>query len=63
MGSGKVRFYNNSKGYGFITPDDNQRKIIVHQSGTTEELKEGDKVIFDIEKNQRGLSAVKVRKI
>ena len=63
MGSGIVRFYNQSKGYGFITPNDNQKKIFMHQSGTTEELKEGDKVIFDIEKNQRGLNAVNVRKI
>ena len=63
MGSGIVKFYNGSKGYGFIAPDDKRKDLFVHQSGTTEEIKEGDKVIFDIERSEKGLSAVNVKKI
>jgi cold shock CspA family protein len=60
---GKVTFFNDSKGYGFIKDLKNQESYFVHVHGLTEEVAEGDKVSFELERGQKGLNAVKVKKI
>jgi cold shock CspA family protein len=58
---GKVTFFNSSKGYGFIKDEQTQESIFVHLSGCIDEIKENDKVLFQTEKTQKGLSAVEVK--
>ncbi|MEQ8909660.1 MAG: cold shock domain-containing protein [Vicingaceae bacterium] len=59
---GKVTFFNDSKGYGFIKDLKDQESYFVHVNGLTEEVEEGDKVSFELEKGPKGLNAVKVAK-
>jgi len=61
MSNGTVKFFNVSKGFGFIAPDDGSKDIFVHQSGLVDKITEGDKVSYDVEQGQKGLSAVKVK--
>ncbi|NDA64538.1 MAG: cold-shock protein, partial [Chitinophagia bacterium] len=61
MQQGTVKFFNNAKGFGFITPDNGGKDVFVHVSGLQGEIREGDKVTFDVEDGQKGLSAVKVK--
>ena len=61
MSNGTVKFFNDSKGFGFITPDDGAKDVFVHANGlngTT--INEGDTVSFDVEEGQKGLNAVNV---
>ena len=60
MSNGTVKFFNNSKGFGFITPDDGSKDVFVHQSALTVEIAEGDKVSYDVEETEKGLNAVNV---
>ena len=60
--TGKVSFFNESKGYGFITDIETQESIFVHINALTEPIKENDKVTFETEQGQKGLNAVKVKK-
>ncbi|NQY28240.1 MAG: cold-shock protein [Flavobacteriaceae bacterium] len=60
MSNGTVKFFNDAKGFGFITPDDGSKDVFVHVSGLTDEIREGDKVSFEVEEGQKGLSAVNV---
>ena len=62
MSNGKVKFFNVSKGFGFIAPDDGSKDVFVHQSGLIDKITEGDEVSFEVEQGQKGLSAVKVKK-
>ena len=62
MGTGTVKFFNEQKGFGFITPDEGEKDLFVHKSGTNTTLWEGDKVSFDIEDTPRGPVAVNVNK-
>ena len=61
MSNGTVKFFNNSKGYGFITPDEGGKDVFVHQSGLIDHINEGDKVSYDVEEGQKGLNAVNVK--
>ena len=63
MSNGTVKFFNNSKGFGFITPDDGAKDVFVHLSGLTDEIAEGDKVSYDVQEGQKGLNAVNVKVI
>jgi CspA family cold shock protein len=63
MKEGTVKFFNNSKGFGFIKPDDSGDDIFVHQSGLIDEIREDDKVKFDVEQGKKGLNAVNVEVI
>jgi CspA family cold shock protein len=55
MATGKVKFFNNQKGFGFIIDDETQEEIFVHFSGLVDRhLNEGDEVIFDIESENDG---------
>ncbi len=61
MSNGTVKFFNSSKGFGFITPDDGSKDVFVHQNGLTTEINEGDKVSYDVEESPKGLNATNVK--
>jgi cold shock protein len=61
MSTGTVKFFNVSKGYGFIAPDDGSKDVFVHQSGLIDKITEGDKVSYDVEQGEKGLNAVNVK--
>lgn len=61
MSSGTVKFFNKTKGFGFITPDEGGKDVFVHMSGLIDNITEGDKVSFKVEEGQKGLSAVNVK--
>jgi CspA family cold shock protein len=63
MSEGIVKFFNESKGFGFIKPSDSSEDIFVHSSGLKHQIKENDRVKFNIEKGKRGLNAVDVEVI
>ena len=60
MKEGTVKFFNNAKGFGFITLKDSEEEIFVHTSNLIDQIKENDNVTFDVEKGDKGLSAIKV---
>ncbi|MGH9750308.1 MAG: cold-shock protein [Candidatus Polarisedimenticolia bacterium] len=66
MPKGKVKWFNDSKGYGFITPEDGGKDVFVHHSAIQmagfRSLSEGDVVEFEIEQGQKGPAAANVRK-
>ncbi|MDB4023087.1 cold-shock protein [Pelagibacteraceae bacterium] len=63
---GKVKWFNGSKGYGFIERDDKEKDVFVHMSAVKDSgvdyLDEGDTLSFDIEDGQKGPSAVNLKK-
>lgn len=61
MKTGTVKFFNNSKGFGFIKPSDSGDDIFVHQSGLIDEIRENDEVEFEVEQGRKGLNAVNVK--
>lgn len=61
MGNGTVKFFNNSKGFGFITPDSGEKDVFVHVNGLIHEINEGDKVSYDVEEGPKGKNAVNVK--
>lgn len=63
MQKGKVKFYNFTKGFGFIEPEDGGKDVFVHQTGLTEDIRENDKVEYDTERGKKGINAVRVRVI
>ena len=60
MNNGTVKFFNESKGFGFIIPEDGSRDIFVHANGLNEEIREGDNVTFNAEEGKKGLNAIDV---
>ncbi len=60
MKEGKVKFFNYSKGFGFISPTDGGEDVFVHQSGLKEEIRENDSVSYDVEDGRKGINAVNV---
>ncbi|MDF2939395.1 MAG: cold-shock protein [Gammaproteobacteria bacterium] len=64
MNTGTVKFFNHSKGFGFITPDDGGKDVFVHLNGIKRgQLNEGSKVQFSTESSAKGLNAVNVEVI
>ncbi|WP_313261540.1 cold-shock protein [Sphingobacterium sp.] len=61
MQEGKVKFFNNTKGFGFITPNDGGQDLFVHSTGLRENIRENDDVVFDVERGQKGMNATNVR--
>ena len=61
MATGIVKWFNNAKGYGFVTPDDGEQDVFVHFSAIDMEgyrtLKEGQRVEFEVEQGPKGLHA------
>jgi cold shock protein len=60
MNKGTVKFFNDTKGYGFITPDDGGKDIFVHANGLIDDIDEGDIVNYNTEEGRKGLNAVEV---
>ena len=63
MKTGLVKFFNETKGFGFIKMDDSGEEIFVHVSGLTEKIKQDDKVSFDVTEGKKGPNAINVKKI
>ena len=63
MSKGTVKFFNEDKGYGFITDDDTNKDVFVHTSGLLDNIREDDKVEFEVEEGKRGLNAVRVKRV
>jgi len=63
MLQGTVKFFNDSKGFGFITEEGTNKEHFVHVSGLIDEIKEGDTVEFELKEGKKGLNAVNVREI
>ncbi len=60
---GTVKFFNESKGFGFIVEDGSKQEHFVHVSGLIDEVREGDAVEFELKEGRKGLNAVSVRVI
>ena len=60
---GTVKFFNSEKGFGFIKHDDSNKETFVHVSGLIDEIKENDRVEFDVQNGKKGLNAVNVKLI
>ncbi len=63
MSKGTVKFFNDSKGFGFITEEGSNKEHFVHISGLVDEIREGDEVEFDLTDGKKGLNAVNVKVI
>lgn len=63
MQEGTVKFFNETKGFGFITPRDGGREIFVHLTGLKDSIQENDEVSFIVEQGQKGPNAVNVKLI
>ncbi|MEM7187762.1 MAG: cold shock domain-containing protein [Bacteroidota bacterium] len=60
---GTVDYYDPNKGFGFIVDAENKERYFVHVSGTLEEITEGNRVSYELERGQKGMNAVKVKKV
>ncbi|TXC81335.1 cold-shock protein [Luteibaculum oceani] len=63
MNKGTVKFFNESKGYGFIKEDASEKEYFVHISGLIDEIREGDAVEFELKEGRKGLNAISVKVI
>ena len=63
MSKGTVKFFNDTKGFGFITEEGSDKEHFVHISGLIDEIREGDAVEFDLTEGKKGLNAVNVKVI
>lgn len=63
MNTGTVKFFNEAKGFGFITEEGSNKEHFVHVSGLIDEIREGDTVEFELKEGKRGLNAVNVKVI
>lgn len=61
MNKGTVKFFNESKGFGFITEEGTNKEYFVHHSGLIDEIREGDAVEFELAEGRKGLNAVNVK--
>ena len=63
MITGSVKFFNDSKGFGFIIEEGSKKEHFVHISGLIDEIREGDNVEFELKEGKKGLNAVNVKVI
>lgn len=61
MKQGRVKFFNESKGFGFIIESESNTEYFVHVTGLLDDIKEGDTVAFELKEGKKGLNAVSVR--
>ena len=61
MKTGKVKFFNDAKGFGFIIDDETGKDYFVHVSGLIDEIREEDSVTYDLQEGKKGLNAVDVK--
>ena len=62
MLEGTIKFFNESRGYGFIVEDGSNKEIFVHVTGLVDDVREGDKVSFEVKDGKKGPNAINVRK-
>ena len=63
MKTGVVKFFNVSKGFEFIKIDDSDQEVFVHVTGLIDQVREDDKVTFELAEGRKGLNAINVKKI
>ncbi|QKJ30195.1 cold-shock protein [Mucilaginibacter mali] len=63
MNEGTVKFFNVTKGFGFITPNGGGQDVFVHSTGLIDEIRENDKVNYEVENGRKGVNAVNVKVI
>jgi CspA family cold shock protein len=61
MNTGTVKFFNESRGFGFIKDTNSEKEYFVHSNGLKENIKENDEVTFDLQEGRKGLNAVNVK--
>ena len=61
MNTGKVKFFNESKGFGFIKDSQSEVDYFVHVSGLIDQIRENDDVVFELREGKKGLNAVNVK--
>ncbi|AKQ46487.1 cold-shock protein [Rufibacter radiotolerans] len=61
MKNGKVKFFNDSKGFGFIKDAESNEEYFVHVSNLVDEIRENDDVTFELKEGRKGLNAVNVK--
>jgi CspA family cold shock protein len=61
MQTGTVKFFNQTKGFGFITPNDGGKEIFVHTTGLIDNIRDNDTVSFDVEEGRKGINAINVK--
>jgi len=61
MNKGTVKFFNESKGFGFIVDDESKTEYFVHVTGLIDEINDGDTVEYELQEGRKGLNAVNVR--
>ncbi len=61
MKTGTVKFFNDAKGFGFIIDDETSTEYFVHVTGLIDDIREGDKVSFELKEGKKGLNAVNVK--
>ena len=62
MSRGTVKFFNESKGFGFIIEVDTNKEYFVHVTGLIDKVKENDEVEYDLQEGRKGLNAINVKK-
>ncbi|SDE11974.1 cold shock protein (beta-ribbon, CspA family) [Dyadobacter soli] len=60
MNKGTVKFFNETKGFGFIAPENGGADIFVHTTGLIDDIRENDSVSYEVEEGRKGLNAVNV---
>lgn len=61
MKNGTVKFFNHTKGFGFIKEENSNKEYFVHATGLVDEIRDDDAVVFDVEESPKGLNAVNVK--
>ena len=61
MYNGTVKFFNESKGFGFVVDNASQEEIFVHVTGLIDNIREGDQVTFNTERGKKGMNAIDVK--
>lgn len=62
MKEGTVKFFNDTKGYGFIIDSNSNQEYFVHVSGLVDEVRENDSVTFELQEGRKGLNAINVKR-
>lgn len=61
MYNGTVKFFNESKGFGFVVDNSSKEEIFVHVTGLIDNIREGDQVTFNTERGKKGMNAIDVK--
>jgi CspA family cold shock protein len=63
MQTGIVKFFNDTKGFGFIKDDSTGNEVFVHATGLVDKIQENDQVSYEVSEGKRGLNAVNVKRV